>query len=302
MPPRHPSTILATCVVPWDEHEQLIETVFRQEIGHLTNLGIHHLYIFGTAGEGYAVDTPRFRDVVALFREATQDTAIRTQVGIMGMSTSQVIERLRIAYDMGFRAFQISLPAWRTLNDFELLAYFREICTTFPDCDFLHYNLMSAPRFLTAADYRMLVDHVPNLVATKNTAVDPNSLIDLIQRVPELQHFLGEMNYAHGAMVGECALLPSISLALPDKMHALYTSGRDRDVSHLFETQHELRSFTRTVLGPLLAQRRIDGAYDKILARLSGLDSMPLRLLSPYQGFSEADYEACKQRYDRWIE
>jgi hypothetical protein len=49
------------------------------------------------------------------------------------------------------------------------------------------------------------------------------------------------------------------------------------------------------VLGPLLAEGRIDGAYDKLLVRLGGLEAMPLRLLSPYQGFSEEQYQACKR-------
>ncbi|MBZ0294447.1 MAG: dihydrodipicolinate synthase family protein [Anaerolineae bacterium] len=299
--PRYPQTILATCVIPWDEHEQLIEEVFRREIRYLHGQGFDHLYIFGTAGEGYAVDTPHFREIVTVFREETQTAGIEAQVGVMGFSTATVIERLQIAYDAGFRTFQISLPAWRGLNDAELLTYFQDVCGTFPDCSFLHYNLLTAYRTLNAADYVRLVEQMPNLVATKNTGIDAGGLIDLIQQTPELQHFLGEMNFAHGALLGECSLLPSISHAQPDKMKALFAAGQQRDVARLFELQHELRLFTRTVLGPLLAQRRIDGAYDKLLLRLSGFEEMPLRLLSPYQGFSEAEYDACRQRFETFL-
>lgn len=298
--PRYPQTILATCVIPWNAQEQLMEEVFRREVRYLHKQGFDHLYIFGTAGEGYAVDTPRFREVVTVFREETQAADIETQVGIMGMSTATVIERLRIAYDIGFRTFQISLPAWRGLNDTELLTYFQDVCGTFPDCSFLHYNLLTAYRTLNTADYVRLADAVPNLVATKNTGFDAGGLIDLIPQTPALQHFLGEMNFAHGSLVGECSLLPSISLAQPEKLKALFAAGQQRDTARLFSLQHELRLFTRTVLGPLLAQRRIDGAYDKLLLRLSGFEGMPLRLLSPYQGFSEAEYDACQQRFDQF--
>jgi hypothetical protein len=31
------------------------------------------------------------------------------------------------------------------------------------------------------------------------------------------------------------------------------------------------------------------------LVRLGGLEEMPLRLLSPYQGFTEAQYQACRR-------
>ncbi len=58
-------------------------------------------------------------------------------------------------------------------------------------------------------------------------------------------------------------------------------------------------------LGPLLAEGRIDGAYDKLLVRLGGLEEMPLGLLSPYQGFSEEQYQACKrvmqERFAEWL-
>ena len=48
----------------------------------------------------------------------------------------------------------------------------------------------------------------------------------------------------------------------------------------------------------------IDGAYDKMLVRLGGLD-MPLRLLSPYQGFSDDVFEECRrilhEKYPDWL-
>src|SRR5690606_5768715 len=190
MPARHPSTILATCVIPWDEQENLLEEVFRQEIRYLHALGIDHLYIFGTAGEGYAVDTARFREIVTVLREETRHTPVQAQVGIIGMSVAQVVERLRIAYDAGFRAFQISLPAWRGLNDVELLRYFQDICGTFSDCTFLHYNLSLSYDPRAADDHHRPAAQVPNLVATKNSCVDGIPQVDPLQKVPELQHYL----------------------------------------------------------------------------------------------------------------
>ena len=48
------------------------------------------------------------------------------------------------------------------------------------------------------------------------------------------------------------------------------------------------------VLSPLGSEERIDGAYDKILVRLGGIEEMPLQLLSPYQGFTNNQGQACK--------
>ena len=110
--PRYPQTVLVSCEIPWDERERLVEDVFRKEVRMVLELGFNHLYVFGTAGEGYAVDTARFRQIVRVFREETSGDGIHPQVGVIGLSTANVVERVAIAHDAGFRTFQISLPSW----------------------------------------------------------------------------------------------------------------------------------------------------------------------------------------------
>lgn len=81
----------------------------------------------------------------------------------------------------------------------------------------------------------------------------------------------------------------------PHKAKALFEAGRRGDLVNLFKLQKEFHDMLYGVLGAALAEGRIDGAYDKILVRLGGLEAMPLRLLSPYQGFSEEQYQNCKR-------
>lgn len=56
---RYPQAVLVSCEIPWDENENLMEDLFREEARHTLKAGFNHLYIFGTAGEGHAVDTTR---------------------------------------------------------------------------------------------------------------------------------------------------------------------------------------------------------------------------------------------------
>ena len=60
---RYPQAVLVSCEIPWDDNEQLLEEVFRREVRAVLQ-HFNHLYVFGTAGEGYAVDTPRFQRIV----------------------------------------------------------------------------------------------------------------------------------------------------------------------------------------------------------------------------------------------
>jgi dihydrodipicolinate synthase/N-acetylneuraminate lyase len=278
----------------------LLEEVFRREI-RLTLEQFKHLYIFGTAGEGHAVDTRRFKQIVDVFYHETLDRypedAVYPMVGVIGLSTANVVERLDYAFGVGFRVFQISLPSWGVLNNRELLRFFEDVCGTFPEARFLHYNLPRAGRVLTGTDYARILELVPNLVATKNTGGGLAKATDLLTHAPELQHFLGEEGFGHGALIGECSLLSSMGPMTPHKAWELFRAGIERDVERIVTLQHGFHRLVTSVLGPLLVDRRIDGAYDKIIVRLGGLEEMPLRLLSPYQGFTEEEYRGCKERF-----
>src|SRR5262249_9778528 len=154
------------------------------------------------------------------------------------------------------------------------------------DGRFLHYNLLRSRRLLSACDYRRVVDHVPNLVATKNTGTTVAGTAELMTRVPELQHFFGEAMFPTGCLFGECSLLSSFGPMLPAKTREFFEYGRARDFERLFRLQAEYLAVIADVMRPVQGSRRMDGAYDKMWVRLGGIP-MPLRLLSPYESFSE---------------
>jgi dihydrodipicolinate synthase/N-acetylneuraminate lyase len=301
---RYPQAILVSCELPWDDRERLIEDLLREEVRCLRACGFKHLYVFGTAGEGYAVDTARFQQVIEIFYQETLGTDIHPMVGVIGLSTANIVERIGLAYSAGFRTFQISLPSWGALNDAEVLTFFKDVCGAFPDAQFLHYNLPRAKRLLSGADYRRVIDAVPNLVATKNTGGGLARASDLMRHAPELQHFFGEENFANGCLFGECSLLSSFGAMVPRKTWELFEAGRTLQIEKLFRLQYDFHNLLTDVFGPVLTENRIDGAYDKMIVRLGGLDAMPLRLLSPYQCFSEAEYQACQrvftETYAEW--
>ena len=304
MTTRYPQTILISCEVPWDEQENFIEDVFRQEVRHVLRAGFRHVYIFGTAGEGYAVDIARFRQIAGVFRKETNRDGVHAQVGVIALSVAQFRERLAIAYDLGFREFQVSLPSWGPLNDKELLKFFEDVCLPFPDAKFLHYNLPRTKRVLTGPEYRRIADAVPNLVATKNTGTTVYGTMDLLRHAPDLQHFFGEAMFPTGCLHGECSLLSSFGPLFPRATHELFEYGRTRQWDKLFPYQAEYLRAVEDVIAPLRRQSLIDGAYDKALVRLAGVP-LPLRLLSPYESFSEEVFAECQrilhEKYAHWL-
>ena len=295
---RYPQAILVSCEIPWDESGALLEGAFRRSV-RATLEHYNHLYIFGTAGEGYAVNQAQFRRIVDIFGEETRGDDIHPMVGVIGMSTPIALEKLAYAYDRGFRAFQISLPSWGRLTDAEVMTFFRDVCGAFPAARFLHYNLPRAGRVLEASDYRPLVDALPNLAATKNTGGGHKRAAELVSQVGELQHFLGEGNFLQGCLYGECSLLATFGALSPRKVKAYFAAALAKDRALMLDLQRGFHDMLADLFAILAGERKIDGAYDKLWQRLGGFDEMPLRLLSPYQGFSEAQYQACRQLLER---
>lgn len=109
-----------------------MEDLFRREVQTVLAQGFKNVYIFGTAGEGYAIDTVRFRQIVRIFREETNNPDTHAMVGVIGLSTANIIERIQMAYEAGFRTFQISLPSWAALRDEEMLRFLSMCVARFP--------------------------------------------------------------------------------------------------------------------------------------------------------------------------
>ena len=302
---RYPQGILVSCEIPWDDREQFQEATFREEVRRAIAHGFHNIYIFGTAGEGDAVDTERFRRIVEVFAEETRGESIRTQVGVIALSTPNVIERIGVAHRLGFRGFQIALLCWGALNDEELLRFFKDVCGAFPDSSFLHYNLGRAKRMLTAGDYRRIADAVPNVPVTKITGTSVYEAAGLMRQVPEVQHHFGEALFPIGCLYGECSLLSSFGALMPKRTQEFFEYGRTQQFEKLFPMLRDYLNVVEDFLAPTAYKELIDGAYDKMIVRLSGLD-FPLRLLSPYEWFPEEVFDACRkileEKHADWLE
>jgi dihydrodipicolinate synthase/N-acetylneuraminate lyase len=292
---RYPRTVMVSVVCPWDEAEQLDEPIFRREIRHALDAGFRQIYVFGTAGEGYAVDSARFRRVIEVFGDEMAGTDATPMIGVIGLSTANVLERLAVAHDLGFRAFQVSLPSWSVLGDDEVVAFLTTVCGAYPDAVFMHYNTARVGRIVDGALYGRIVALVPNLVATKTMTSDVGVVAGVVREAPELMHFLTEQTIASGALHGEVALLGTFGSLAPKKSWAIVEAANAGRHHEAAEIGAWFARLSDVVLGPFMADRRVDGAYDKLIERLSpGLDDFPLRMLSPYRwiSYEEADEAA----------
>lgn len=279
---RYPRTVLGTVCLPWADDETLDEAMFRRTIANLVRAGLPDLYVFGTAGEGYAVTDGMFQHVATIFAETMNEAGgSPPMVGLVSLSLKTMIERAEFCLDKGITTFQFSLPNWGTTSDSEMRRVFAELCGRFPEAKFLHYNLMRSGRLVRPSDYAELAERHPNLVATKYGGGDPFMISGLMRSAPQLRHFLTEQGYYIGAPLGECALLTSISSSNPTRAYDYLAAGANGDAQRFAQLYRELCGVLHALLDAT-GTSHIDGAYDKAIHRLSEPD-FPLRLLPPYE-------------------
>ena len=287
--PSTAAAILATAVVPWNERFEFEEATFRRQVQTIARNLTRHIYIFGTAGEGYAVSEKQFDQVTRAFWASAQESGVSPMVGLISLSLPTIIDRIERAYAIGFRTFQLSLPSWGVLTDVEVDQFFAATCGRFPDCQFHHYNLMRTKRLLTSAEYRRLADAHPNFVGVKASTADPAVLADLLTVSPRLRFFFTEMGYAIARRTHETGFLISLASVHPDRAKEFVAGDdarRTADVADFYAMAATLKEIA-------VNRFHIDGAYDKMLFRMSDPE-FPLRLLPPYQYATEDDFNRFK--------
>lgn len=288
---------LVPTVTPWREDGTLDEAALRREVQMQLDAGLRDLYIFGTAGEGYAVSDSQFHEVTRVFVDAVRAGGEEPMVGVISLATTTMIERIETCQAMGVRRFQIAMPSWAALQDDEIDPFFEEVLGSFRDLEFLHYNVARAKRQLTGPEYGRLSRRHPNLVATKQSTDSMRQIAASIEAAPNIRHYFVDGGYAYGQLLGDCGLLTSLSLANPDRMRDFVEAGKRREVDALIRIQQELRKLTEGLLEVTPGVSRIDGAYDKIVWKMHD-PHFPTRLLPPYQALPEG----ASERYRAWID
>jgi hypothetical protein len=280
-----PAAILATAVVPWTERYEFDEDRFCQQVHTIARGLTKHLYVFGTAGEGYGVTEKQFDQVAAAFWRSSAEAGVTPMLGVVSLSLGTILDRIGRGHARGFRHFQLSLPSWGALNDQELDRFFAETCGKYPDSSFHHYNLLRTKRLLTSVEYKRLTAAHSNLVAVKSSTDDPAVVADLLTVSSRLRFFFTEFGYTIARRTHDVGLL--ISLASVNYPRALaFVAGNDANRNAAVV---ELRTIVGTLVELAKGKFHIDGAFDKMLFRTAD-PTFPLRLLPPYAFATEEDF------------
>jgi dihydrodipicolinate synthase/N-acetylneuraminate lyase len=290
---RYPAVIMATALVPWDIDFKFDRIPFTKQIEHLCNHDIRNIYLFGTAGEGYAVNNRQFEEITRCFADLAKTLGFTPMVGLIDLSVSRMVEKLEMAYSMGIREYQFSLPSWGQLNDLEIDSFFDSLLGSYPDCTFLNYDLARTKRFLEPGELFRLAERHSNFAAVKYTRGLSEDFSEIASSGTPLQFFVTEQNFMELSRLTECGLLMSVGntdLERANEFVKFCQEGRHD------EAQVHLDIFLqiRDKLMEAVDFKAIDSAYDKLYTKLA-VDEFPLRLLPPYEYASDEKFITFKE-------
>jgi hypothetical protein len=286
VPKRFPPVLFATCTIPWDPAYRFDEPLFRREVCRRAAV-TRHLYVFGTAGEGYAVSESQYRAVAAAFLDEARANGVDPTLGVVSLSLETIVERIEWARELGCRSFQLSFPSWGALRGPEIDAFFDATCGRFEDCSFHHYNQTRTKLLLRADQYAALARRHPNLVAVKYSTTDVDALEACIDAAPELQFFPTESGYVRVRDHRECGLLASVAM-FDFELALSYHAARGVELARLGARCADVEGALVAAISPYA---HMDGAFEKAISKLHEPE-FPLRLLPPYMGAPDAAFRA----------
>ena len=276
----------------------------RRELSLLLGNGIRGVYLFGTAGEGYAVNRELYRDIATVFLdEMKKAPGSMPMLGIISLSMPEVIERVELGMSLGATDFQISFPSWGAVTPEEGMKYIVSMCRRFPSANFMHYNNGSRSKTrLGMKHYIELAKETENLVAVKNTGMSILDLYEFHSEEIPIRFFNLEMAYGYASMFSETGFLSSIcNLSFP-KSWEYFNAGINRD----FETIQRLHlefGALYSILFSALPGVKMDGSYDKLFVQ-AHIPEFHQRLMPPYESHSAVEYErfftALKSKLPDW--
>ena len=303
-PKRYPCTILASAVIPWTENYEFDESTFRRQVQAITSRGITHIYVFGTAGEGYAVSDEQYEAIIRAFADEMKAPGLEPMAGVISVSQTTILKRIKLAYDYGIRDFMITMPCWGALSDAEMTRFFHDVCYPFPDCRFVYYNLLRTKRLLSVPELVAMAKEIPNLAGVKFCSNDFFVVGQIATANSPLQFFVTEAALLHGNMLGECSLLITIGNINIKKAFEYFNAVGNGDLGKAIGLYREIMAMNQT-LYRLCEGTKIDGAYDKMFSKLVD-PAFPLRLLPPYTCYGEETCEMfrcyVKENFPEWLE
>jgi 4-hydroxy-tetrahydrodipicolinate synthase len=271
---------------PWDEDDDLDEATLQHDVRVLCESPVQGVYTPDTAGEFYELEFEAFQRLVDIVVETAHDNNTPVQIGCHWTNARGACRRAEYAADVGADALRFSFPYWQTIEREDCWRFLDQLTDVAGGTPLVHYNHPRSEVF-DADDYREIVDRFPSVIGTKLFVDEPIETAEIVDRVPELSHFVGEPLLNQGIAAGASGVYSWIAITNPRATVDWYEA--------CIEERWEDAMAYQTAVNRWWARREREwsvhtsAAYNKLDAAVNPDIDCPLRVRPPSPSGSEAD-------------
>lgn len=235
--------VIPPFITPLDDQERVIEKDVEMLLERLITAGIENVFLLGTMGEGPLLSDEQKR---ILIRRSVETAAGRTGllVNVSDTSTVRVLEKIRLAEDLGADKVAATLPFYLSLDSQAQVVDFFSGLASATRLPFLIYDM---PRLvntnITVETYQTL-SREANIVGTKDSSGNFHRFRELVSLFRDRDDFsllVGDEWVIDASLsVGADGFVPGIGCLVPDLCQELYMAASGGNMPEATSIQDRL--------------------------------------------------------------
>ena len=229
--------VIPALVTPFDINENIDEQGLKDLVKHLLDKGIHGLYLTGSTGEGFLMDSEERKRVVEIvMAEVDGKVPVVVHVGAIGTKIS--IDLAKHAETVGADGISSVAPFYWNFNEAELVGYYKDICDAV-DLPMIVYNVPLAN--LMGINTIKKLAEIENVKGIKFTALSHFEINMIKDEIGEdfLVYSGADEMALSGLISGADGIIGSFYNMLPDLFLDIYNAfieGRYEDATEYQKT------------------------------------------------------------------
>lgn len=229
--------VIPALVTPFDINENIDEQGLKDLVKYLLDSGIHGLYLTGSTGEGFLMDSEERKRVVEIVMdEVAGKVPVVVHVGAIGTKIS--IDLAKHAENVGADGISSVAPFYWNFNEDELVGYYKDICDAV-DLPMIVYNVPLAN--LMGINTIKRLSEIKNVKGIKFTALSHFEINMIKDEIGEdfLVYSGADEMALSGLISGADGIIGSFYNMLPDLFLDIYNSfseGRYEDATEYQKT------------------------------------------------------------------
>jgi len=235
-----PEGIIPPLVTPFSDDGSLSEPMLRKIINYVLDAGVHGVFIAGSTGESYALDT---KERIRAFEVAIEEVNRRVPVyaGTAHITTAETVRLTAAAESVGADAVSIVTPFFITPNDQELYQHYKTVAesTRLP---ILLYNNPGRTDVHISIETIKVLSKIENIVGMKDSSGDMTYINEVIRNTDENFHFFcGRDTLIFSSLVsGGSGAVPASANIAPQLIVELYNQFKQGNLEAARKAQFTL--------------------------------------------------------------